>query len=603
MFTQTENNDIAIQNLLLELFENGILNVASGGSLKQLVNQCNSKFILTNILGACDVTQNFSFNRTSDLSAPQEWENTIFMSKVMIHFNEKQYDRLYGLINNFENKNDFIKDNLIVRYIQLLSLYLLWDDKTSVLSSLDDGLIGDSHYTQESVDGENIQGVAFVQEMKQIKTISVPIMVNLPFILNEINQAIDKYYLSEDSFALSCFYLLKGIILNKQNNKKKAIEALTHSLRKNPYNWEAFREICKCIERVEEVSILLDFISKQLKYTLLFEFFQIECWSFFFQTCNRDVYIEKLASLLLIFPSSHYLMIKNATLAFELKDLVQSEFLFDSIIETDPYSLEAMDIYSNILYVTGNIPKLKTLLVEAKTINELSTECQTISGNFQSLMKNHEKAIIHFKRAIKLLYSNDQQRSKLYTLIGHEFIELTNHHAAISSYRKAATLDSRNYAAWMGLGLGYDILKQYQFSVYYYQKCVSIKMDDSRGWLSLGESYIELAKWNQAVQMITRSYQNSLTRSKKAKSAEKIIDIYLKNLNNISGAREWNKKLLLDAQVDEYYIKACKWLCKDAVENLKNKEDALHYFNLLKSSGIIMDQYIYLDLESNYFPA
>ncbi|OBA27873.1 TPR-like protein [Hanseniaspora valbyensis NRRL Y-1626] len=450
----TSYDDNSVDQLLLDLFENGVYNIENFFSLNSLLNHQNSKFILENVLGdylnGKDVLiPNLNNNIDSSLSI----NNKINLNKLIIFFKDKDYDRLYGFVDKLANKNIFISQNLAIKYLQIYSLYLLWDDKTSVLSILDDNLIVGSDFNDDNVVSNKMNDDndgSSLQELKVIKTISIPVVVDLPFILHEIDHTIDLNYNSDDDFALSLLYYIKGVILNKQNNKKKAIEALTNSLKKNPYNWNAYKEMSSCIDRVEEVSILLEYISKEIQYTLLFEFFQIECWASFFQSSNRNIYIDKLTHLLSIFPTSKYLIIKNASLAFELKDLVQSEFLFDSLIQLDPYSIETMDLYSNILYVTGNLPKLKSLLTKAKIINDFSSECQTISGNFQSLIKNHENAILHFKRAIKVTSNDSQQKSKLYTLIGHEFIELGNHHAAISSYRRASSLDSRNYAAWMG---------------------------------------------------------------------------------------------------------------------------------------------------------
>ncbi|OBA27872.1 hypothetical protein HANVADRAFT_47848 [Hanseniaspora valbyensis NRRL Y-1626] len=121
-------------------------------------------------------------------------------------------------------------------------------------------------------------------------------------------------------------------------------------------------------------------------------------------------------------------------------------------------------------------------------------------------------------------------------------------------------------------------------------------MDDYRGWLSLGECYYKLEKWNQAINAFTRSYENSFTRNKKVICAEKIINLYLK-LDDFNGARNWNIELTLNTTEDDYYINACKWLCKNAIDNLKNENEARHYWKMLKQAGVILEQYMFLDDE------
>jgi anaphase-promoting complex subunit 8 len=54
-------------------------------------------------------------------------------------------------------------------------------------------------------------------------------------------------------------------------------------------------------------------------------------------------------------------------------------------------------------------------------------------GNFYGLRGDHEKAIMYFKRALKL----NSSYLAAWTLMGHEFIELKNTNAAIQAYRAA----------------------------------------------------------------------------------------------------------------------------------------------------------------------
>lgn len=54
-------------------------------------------------------------------------------------------------------------------------------------------------------------------------------------------------------------------------------------------------------------------------------------------------------------------------------------------------------------------------------------------GNHYSLHAKHEKAIQYFKRATQL----DRTYLSAWTLMGHEYVEIKNSHAAIEAYRKA----------------------------------------------------------------------------------------------------------------------------------------------------------------------
>jgi len=52
-----------------------------------------------------------------------------------------------------------------------------------------------------------------------------------------------------------------------------------------------------------------------------------------------------------------------------------------------------------------------------------------------SLRSNHSKAILYFKNAVRMNPFN----VTAWTLLGHEYIELKNHPAAIISYRQAVS--------------------------------------------------------------------------------------------------------------------------------------------------------------------
>lgn len=55
------------------------------------------------------------------------------------------------------------------------------------------------------------------------------------------------------------------------------------------------------------------------------------------------------------------------------------------------------------------------------------------AGNHYSLRAEHEKAVRYFRRATQL----DRTYLSAWTLMGHEYVEMKNSHAAIEAYRRA----------------------------------------------------------------------------------------------------------------------------------------------------------------------
>ena len=56
-----------------------------------------------------------------------------------------------------------------------------------------------------------------------------------------------------------------------------------------------------------------------------------------------------------------------------------------------------------------------------------------IVGNFYSLLGDHDKAVVYFKRAVRL----NKKDHTAWILLGHEYLELKNHSMAIEAYTRA----------------------------------------------------------------------------------------------------------------------------------------------------------------------
>lgn len=72
-------------------------------------------------------------------------------------------------------------------------------------------------------------------------------------------------------------------------------------------------------------------------------------------------------------------------------------------------------------------------VAERLVINDMLSWLHADSGNFYSIRGEHAKAVSFFRRALKL----DKSYLAAWTLMGHEYVELSNTHAAIESYRRA----------------------------------------------------------------------------------------------------------------------------------------------------------------------
>ena len=122
-------------------------------------------------------------------------------------------------------------------------------------------------------------------------------------------------------------------------------------------------------------------------------------------------------------------------------------------------------------------------------------------GNFYSLRGAHDRAVLYFRRALRLSPSY----LAAWTLMGHEYVELRNTPAAIECYRRAVDANARDYRAWYGLGQTYEILAMYLYACHYYRKAAALRPHDARMWIALGAAYEQLQRTRDACACYARA--------------------------------------------------------------------------------------------------
>ncbi|KAG9039771.1 Anaphase-promoting complex subunit 23 [Tulasnella sp. JGI-2019a] len=288
---------------------------------------------------------------------------------------------------------------------------------------------------------------------------------------------------------------LKGTILAALKRRPEAIECLILSVTAYPWNWSAWLQLGMLIEEPEEWTSLQKHLLnhptvKMLSLKILVEF-----------NAAPDMLDETINELSDLFPHSLFIKSQRALLAYHHRDFEEAEALFDSILETDPYRVDNMDIFANILYVQQSRAKLSDLAQRFIRADKDRPEVCSLIGNYYSIRCEHEKAVKYFKRAIQL----DPTHLAAWTLMGHEYIEMKNPHAAIEAYRRAIDVNRKDFRAWYGLGKTYELLDMVQYALHYYQRAAALRPYDSRMWLALAGCYKALTKWNEAIDCMKRA--------------------------------------------------------------------------------------------------
>jgi anaphase-promoting complex subunit 8 len=314
--------------------------------------------------------------------------------------------------------------------------------------------------------------------------------------LSKILLEIDNFHSETQGYEENPFLLyLAGIIYNKKKKSSLARSKLYKSLELFPWNWGCWQELIASLSSFDDA---IGFVNKlkssksPLASNIMFQFFEIVVLQQFYQQSPQ--LLETLTNLMAIFPNFNFLKVQQFSIAYHNLDYFKAETIFDEILVNDPLRLDDLDTYSNMLYVMEKRSKLSFLAQFASQIDKFRPETCCILANYHSMKGEHEKAIMYYQRALSL----NKNCLSAWTLMGHEFVELKNSHAAIESYRRAVDTNPKDFRAWYGLGQAYEVLDMHLYALYYYQRATSLQPLDKRMWQALGNCYEKTEKLEDA---------------------------------------------------------------------------------------------------------
>ncbi|KAK4189650.1 anaphase-promoting complex subunit 8 [Podospora australis] len=299
----------------------------------------------------------------------------------------------------------------------------------------------------------------------------------------------------ESSASQGFLEYLYGMVLAKEKNDEEALSYLKESVQLFPWNWGAWLEMTNLISRVEQLNIVTPKLPQNI---MSFIFHAHTAVNLYQQGQDLAMSINDLIS---VFPTSSFILTCKALLNYHSKDLMAAEQDFSNILALHPHRLDALDHYSNILYVLNLRPKLAFLAHLCSSIDKFRPESCVVIGNYYSLLSSHEKAVQYFRRALTL----DRSCLSAWTLMGHEYVELKNTHAAIESYRRAVDVNRRDYRAWYGLGQTYEVLEMHAYALWYYKKAAGLRPWDGKMWQAVGSCLQKMGRDRDGIKALKRA--------------------------------------------------------------------------------------------------
>lgn len=269
---------------------------------------------------------------------------------------------------------------------------------------------------------------------------------------------------------------LYGLVLKEKGSEHLARSVLVESVNSYPWNWSAWSEL-------QSMCTTIDILhSLPLNNHWMKDFF-LACAYQELRMHNES--LAKYEYLQGTFSFSNYIQAQIAKAQYSLREFEQVEVIFEELLRNDPYRVEDMDMYSNVLYAKECCSALSYLAHRVFMTDKYRPESCCIIGNYYSLKGQHEKSVMYFRRALKL----NKNCLSAWTLMGHEYVEMKNTPAAVDAYRRAVDINPCDYRAWYGLGQAYEMMGMPFYALHYFRKSVFLQPSDSRLWIAMAQCY------------------------------------------------------------------------------------------------------------------
>lgn len=275
-----------------------------------------------------------------------------------------------------------------------------------------------------------------------------------------------------DSFGL----YLYGLVLKEKGSEILARTVLVESVNSYPWNWNAWSDLQSLCTTIETLNSL------NLNNHWMKDFFLASAYQ---ELRLHNESLARYEHLQGTFSFSNYIQAQIAKAQYSLRQFEQVEVIIEELLRIDPYRVEDMDMYSNVLYAKECYSALSYLAHRVFMTDKYRPESCCIIGNYYSLKGQHEKSVMYFRRALKL----NKKCLSAWTLMGHEYVEMKNTPAAIDAYRRAVDINPCDYRAWYGLGQAYEMTGMPFYALHYFKKAVFLQPNDSRLWIAMAQCY------------------------------------------------------------------------------------------------------------------
>lgn len=187
----------------------------------------------------------------------------------------------------------------------------------------------------------------------------------------------------------------------------------------------------------------------------------------------------------------------------EMNDFTAAQRSLELMQVKDPGRMQGLELLSTVYWQLKKEVSLANLSQRVVDMDRLSPQAWCVVGNCFSLQKDHESALVFFKRSLQL----DNDFTYSHTLSGYEYMANEDFDKAIACFRQALRVDERHYNAWYGLGAIYHRQEKFDVAEHHFEKAVAINSGSSVLRCNLGIAQHANGKSYQALDTLHGAFQ------------------------------------------------------------------------------------------------
>ena len=185
----------------------------------------------------------------------------------------------------------------------------------------------------------------------------------------------------------------------------------------------------------------------------------------------------------------------------EMNEFTSAQRCLEAMQAKDPSRVQGLEILSTVYWQLKKEMELANLAHSVVETSRNTPEAWCVVGNCFSLQKDHETALVFFRRSLQL----DPHFAYTHTLSGYEYMSNEDFEKGIKCFREALRVDDRRYNAWYGLGAIFYRQEKFDLAEYHFDKAVKLHPMSSALHCNLGLAQYANRKTYQALDTLSQA--------------------------------------------------------------------------------------------------